>query len=310
MSANVGGVAVGSALLGRVYSVTLQPPTGPTAQWGNETGTQSALRVTFSIDRSIFGGNKGRISLTNASPKTRKNLTIGQPLRLRAGYVGLVGVLFIGIITKNETTREGPDIITTVEMRDGEPFTHMSVLDRSYGPGIRLSTILSDVARAMNVYFGGIAVPIKRGAQVGIPKFAYSRGFVAHGPCGHTLDILCKPRGLEWSVQNGTLTIIPKKSYNGQKVEVVSPNTGGLGIPSQTGMTNIPASAGKLVTFDTLLNPRIVPGCLVQLGSKNVSLNALYKVRTAKYEGDSHGSNWGISVEASRYDSTISPYIP
>ena len=296
MSSLATGVLQGSALFGRVYSLALQGQDGQGAVWGNESKTQSALRVTFEVERAITGGNKAKVVIYNVGQSSRRGIIIGSAMRLRAGYAGLVGVLFTGVVSKVETERQGSDIATSIELKDGEPYSNMSVIDRSYAAGTHIATILNDVAQAMSVTLNGEATSVQRGVAVGIPDHVYAQGFVAHGPCKGVLDTLCRPRGLEWSVQNGALNIIPKTAYNGRTVQILSPSTGLLGVPS----TN-----GKLVTFSALLNPRLVPGGLVQLDTANQALVGIYKVRTAKYQGDSHDAAWNVAIEAVPFDGIV-----
>lgn len=280
----------GPALYNRLYSVAVQTKGSQFGlQWGNEAGAQTALKVSFEIERNLGGVNKGKIVLYNLSIASRARLQVGAAMRLRAGYVGAVGVLFLGTIAKVEHARSGPDIISSCELVDAEPYVAFTVFDRAYGKNTHLAVILNDVANAMNVSFKNQVSSIKRGIALGISDHTYAQGFVAHGPCKHTLTKLCRPRGLEWTVQNGALNIIPKAAGDGRTAHTLSSTTGLVGVPNRD---------AKQATFECLLNPAIVPGCIVRLVTLDPRVDGFYKVRTAKYAGDSHDAPWTIHAEA------------
>lgn len=288
----------GPGLYGRVYSLTMQTGPQTASVWGNESQDQSPMRVAFEIERATSGPAKAKIAIYNLTPKSRSAIAKGVACRLRAGYIGLIGDLFIGTVAKVMVTRQGPDIVTSLEMVDAEPYVSMSTLTQSYAPGTHLATILQDVAKAMSVTYFGKVVSIKAGIANGIPDHVYGNGFAAHGSCKSILDKLCTPRGLVWSVQNGQLNIIPKRGYNGRTLLLLN---------KDTGLINVPSDSGKAVNMQSLLNPAIVPNALVQLSSANLALSGVYKVLRTKYQGDSHDAPWNVDIEARRFTDPITP---
>ena len=68
-------------------------------------------------------------------------------------------------------------------------------------------------------------------------------------------------------------------------------------ISAQTGLLNTPRRKAQEVTFETLMNPSIIIGGLVDLRSENAPhLNDIYKVRDVVFDGDYDGKNWAQSV--------------
>jgi hypothetical protein len=285
-------------LFNRAYAVNLAPPGQSAAlQYGTIGTTPAPLRVKFEVEKTIFGAspNHTKIEIYNLSTQSRSSIKKGYLVQLLAGYSTLknkpplIGTIFTGNVYLAKSDRHGPEIVTSLECLDGGSAITYAVLDKSYGPGATLVQILGDIATAMSVTTDSNPAGISAGVAVGIPAQVYNNGFVCKGPCKDSLDALLKPQGLEWSIQNGNLNIIPKTAYDGNTAEVVSQDTGMIGVPSLN---------EYFVQFTSLLNPRLTPGALVQLISENTLLNGYYKIRKAKYTGDSHENTWQVACEA------------
>lgn len=288
----------GGLLYGRVYSVALQGPDGRGPVYGNEKPGMAALRVAFEIERDVPGAAKGKVAIFNLSPASRNALKVNMPVQLRAGYINQVGTLMTGQVSQVTVQRDGPDIVTELDLTDAEPFTHMSTFDRHYAPGARLTTILGDVAGAMSTTLLTGTVKAAHGIAIGIPERQYSGGFVAHGPCKHTLDKLCRPQGLEWAVSNGALLVIPKGHYDGRLLQVLS---------RESGLIGVPGVSTDCTTFQSLMLPTFSPGGLVELRSINKAVNGIYKLRKVAFRGDSHGPDWQAALEGVPYTGSLVP---
>lgn len=268
-------------LYARAYQLTLGPQAGGQGlQYGNIAGTTSALRISFNIDKPAVGcPNKGTVTLYNLSQSNRTALVQGYRLTLDAGYQGMVERVLFGKVWKVTTKREGPDIATTLEVIDGLESLMYAVLDRPYPPGTTLAQVLADVAKAMQ------ALP---GVVLGLPAKTFPRGLTVHGLCRDTLRRLLQPLGLEASLSNGRLNILPKHAHLGSAAIVLSPRTGLLGVPNVSFTST---------DFTALLNPKLVPGQLVQLVTANTNTSGFFKIRSAKLQGDTHAGNWQVSCQ-------------
>jgi hypothetical protein len=278
-------------LFNRAYAVNIGPPNQTTAlQYGTLGVNPAPLRVRFEIEKNQYGGspNHSKIDLYNLSIASRQSIKSGYLVQLLAGYNNLIKTIFTGNVFTAKSTRDGPDIITTLECLDGGSAITYATLDKSYPAGVTTVQILTDCAQAMAVTTSYQPVGIGAGIALGIPNNVYNSGFAATGPCKDTLDKILKPLNLEWSIQDGNLNIIPKTAFNGAAAQIISVDTGMIGVPSNN---------YNFTQFVSLLNPNIAPGSLVQLISENANLNAFYKVLRVKYEGDSHDSKWQISCE-------------
>lgn len=281
---------------GNIPVQTLQVP------FANKFTSQppAPLRVQFDIMKNTLAtSNKAEIKIFNMSNQNSAALTPGVPLRLQAGYNNVVNTIFYGVVLLEgaSTKRSGPDIITTIPCGDGESAITYTRLDRSYPPGTTLASILQDVANQMSIATEYSPVGVQTGLVMGLPNVTYGRGIIVHGTCSQTLTKLLKPHNMIWSVQNGLLQIMPKNAYSGNGTAIV--------VSQDTGMIGVPSNNNSYTQFTSLLNPQIVPGCLVQLqtnqkttvNGKVKSLSGFYIVQTAHYEGDSHDNKWQVTCE-------------
>lgn len=278
-------------LFNRAYAVSLAPPGQVSAlQYGTIGKDPAPLRVKFEIEKTMFGAspNHSKIEIYGLSVASRQSIKKGYLVNLQAGYNNLLGTIFTGNVFFAKSDRNGPDIITSLECLDGGSSIVFARLDKSYPAGTTLIQILGDVAAAMSVTTNYQPDPVNAGIALGIPNVVYNNGFVCTGPCKDSLNKLLINQNLEWTIQDGNLNIIHKGNYDGNTAVVISSLTGMIGVPSQNQF---------YTQFTSLLNPKLVPGALVQLISENDSLDGFYKIRKAKYEGDSHDNKWQVMCE-------------
>ncbi len=248
-----------------------------------ETGVKyTKLKTVFDIDKTSFAtSNKAKISIYNCSEVSRISFQKkGLIIKLEAGYKGLLETLYLGDVVRVESKRAGPDIITTFECGDAERQLVNAHFEQSYPAGTAYVKILQDLSVALGVNIGTV---------IGIQNLKFNSGVSMTGSIKHVLDKLLRKTGLEWSVQNNYLQIIPIRSHNGQTAVILTRNTGLIGVPSQK-ESGIQAIA--------LLNPRLMPGSPIQLISQTI--NGFFKIRKAHFEGDSHGQKWQVTCEGVR----------
>lgn len=281
-----------SFLFGRQYSVVIGAPNQTGAiQYGNVGKKPAPLRVKFDIEKNMLNvSNKAKIEIYNMSQQSRQAIKKGYLVQLKAGYKGLFQQLFVGNVLPNGigSTRHGPEILTALECGDGESSIVMARLDKSYSSGVTVLQILKDCAGAMNLEDDFNPDGVNSGLVYLPNNPAYGKGFNAKGPVSDTLNKILRPLGLEWSVQDGNLNVIPKTAHNGNQAIIVSTATGMIGVPS---------SNDQCMKFSSLLNPNLRPGALVKLESDNIALNGFYKIRKSHFEGDTHENKWNVDCE-------------
>ena len=260
-------------LFGRFCRVTIFKNGEPTAY------VYENLRVTFEISKTGVGySNKASISLTNLNQKSRIKFVKGFTIKLEAGYENLNELLYFGDIIKVTTERKGTDTTTKFEVGDAERQLTSAIFDNSYPSGTQLVTIIQDLIKAMGV---------QQSTVIGIPDFTFGKGIAINGSVKRSLDKLLNARKLEWSIQNGSIQIMPISKHSGENAVVLSKDSGLIGVHSIT-------KTGY--EFDSLLNPKLMPGRAVKLISSTYS--GFFKLNKVTFSGDTHGHNWHAKCEA------------
>ncbi len=282
-------------LFRRVYSVFLQSPTAESSiAFGNHYSNQTALRVTFSLEKKAESApNKGTITLYNLNPKTRAAIGLGWTVRLRCGYDDLVDTVFIGKVGIVNHNREGPDVATAMQVTEGFRALLETPFQKSYPPKTHVAQVLQDIAKQMDV---------KVGVVRDIPDTTYPKGLsLSHG-CRDALDVVLKPLKMEASISNERLNILPLDKPFGTRALVIG---------KDSGLINTPTVEKREVNFDALLIPQLTaPGQLVQIKTDNALASGFFKVRSVKVEGDSHGERWNVSCNCARITGfTLAPQV-
>lgn len=248
------------------------------------------MRVGFSVTKNLGKEpNKCELQLYNLNDHTRGMLERAPvTLWLHGGYDGAPRMLFTGDLRYSNTRLDGTEVVTSIEVRDGmRAFAHAR-LNRSYKPPIRVSQVLGDAAASM-----GLTLPpeIERSDEL---KQALAAGISTKGPTRDTLTRLLAPYGYGWSVQDGTLVIIPEGKLRPGEAILVNESTGLVGAPERS----VPEKPGKRpsVSFETLLYPEIGPGLPVKIESRFI--NGVFRVKEVTHEGDSHDGEWKTTVKA------------
>lgn len=288
-----------SQLFGRSWSVEISPPGAKVAaRYGTLGPRPSDVHMTFDVERTLGSdANKGKVVLTNLTPDNRNNIVQGTNVTLRAGYGGQPGIIFQGFVRKVESSGEGPDVTTTLECGDGAPYITYGHVHLSYSTTVTLDRVLVEVARQLNVELGGQAYAVGGVVVQNVPRKTYPR-LVKSGKTKTVLDGLLHPLGLVWSIQCGTLLIQNKRGRINLQAIVLSP---------QTGMVDTPTRTDAGVRVRALLNPRLVPGCAVQVRSANRATSGNFRAVKCTYRGDSDVGDWTVDIEGGALYGPLAP---
>lgn len=249
----------------------------------------TSLRIQFSVEMHLDSEpNTARVTVTNAARATRAFLT-ARPLivQIDAGYDGVARHLFTGDLRFGESTHEGTEWSTTIELGDGDRAFRHARVSRSYRAGTSVVVALREAAASMGL---DLPVPI-----ITSPALAtqFAAGVVLHGPARDELTKLLAPYGYSWSVQAGKLVILRDGDTAADKALVISEETGMIGSPE----LGAPESGGPPhVTVRSLLYPEVVPGGKVSIQGQAV--RGIYKVLRVTHAGDTHGGDWTTEIEA------------
>lgn len=285
-------------------------------QSGKEGILITDLRMSFSIEKTLNETlNKSTIKIYNLAPASRKLVeTPNNAVILKAGYKQDKGALtiFVGIVRRSLTVREGPDWITELELDDGLIAYRDSKTSLSFAAGTSARDVLTQVANKFGLPIGTIPESDKQ----------YPQGFSFVGRVRDAMNKVCNYIGFEWSIQNQEIQIIKKGGFKERTAIVISQDTGMVGSPeleaktmsdklaAKQGITTnskgvVTRKSDKLTVSDnppkdrlevqgykvnTLLQPTILPGHVVKLEAEGI--NEFMKCEKTTMQGDTHGNEW------------------
>ncbi len=254
--------------------------------WIEVTG----LRMSFAVKRTLKpDANSAEVSVYNLSATSRAGIKRkGVRVILEAGYadVGLETVI-TGDCRLASHEQSGTEWVTRFELLDGGRVLRYGRASTSYAPGTPVSKAVGDLAGKLGLSGGQLAKQLP-----GLSAKTLN-GIVTHGGVGETLDKLLKPQGYSWSIQDGRLQVL-KGSDHTELIPLISTDSGLIGSPKL--LTPDKNEGRSLLSFTSLLNARIRPGCLVAVQSKQFS--GQFRVESVTHKGDTHGTDWTSEVEA------------
>ena len=273
------------------------------------------LRMSFAIDKNASETpNRSSVRIWNLSPTSRALIeTPNNAIIVKAGYSEDVGAatIFVGVVTRSITLREGADWVTELELADGLIAYRDNKISVSYSAGTSVETVIKDLAPR----FG---LPVRP-----YPNFegkTYPQGFSFTGRTREAMKKACDYAGLEWSMQNQEVQVIKKGGTLNSRALLISSESGMIGSPEPEAKTMTEKNAAKqgLTVNDAgvivsgtketkkgelrrklevqgykiriLLQPNLSVGELVKVKSK--SLDDFFRIEEIRHVGDTHGNEW------------------
>jgi hypothetical protein len=246
----------------------------------------NGLRIAFNVERdSDSGANSATIEIWNLAKESvveleRKDCVV----TLEAGYGTDIGMVFKGNDILLNQRRELPDVITEIRAGDGGKQIRTQVASIGFEPG----ALIKDVIKSLVDTFNDVTKSNIDINKLDLGKF--SQGFVANGRTKKLLDDILKPRGYQWSIQDGEVRIIQETATSDEMMFVISAKSGLIGSPTKTKNEE---KTG--LNFTTLLNAGLRPYRRVKLESENVT--GIYKIDKVVHRGDSWSGDWITLVE-------------
>jgi hypothetical protein len=275
---------------------------------GDAVQFDQQFKVTFRVQRGdIQSPNSCDVRVYNLSDQTANTISTREftQIALQAGYPGNFGLIFRGVIKQARIGRaDAKDNYVDITAADGDEaycFSSMSLtLAKGSTPQDSLQAIFQDMARAATNQ------PITMGYQPQLATNGRIRGRTFYGMTRDELEDFAAANEVTWSIQDGQLTLIPKRSYIPGTPVLIGPQTGLIGVPEQTQngiearvLLNPQVKIGQLVKLDSKVN-LLRKG--VDLGSflsnKNIerslktNSDGLYYVLSANHWGDTRGQPW------------------
>lgn len=239
------------------------------------------MRIAFDAIKSVSGGlNKMTVRVYNLKESHRLALVKDAeqskriPVSLRVGYSDSLRVLFKGTVHTGENSREGADLVTTLECLDG---------GHALLTGFTSKTVKGK-AQAITAVLDGLP-------EIGRGKIReqspISRPRVLVGSSAKLIDTVLND-GETWFIDDEKLYILRGDEVVSSYIPTVN---------ARTGLLNTPSREQSRITFDTLMNPSLKIGGLCDLESVSAPhLNGVYRIETIGYKGDNYGSDWSQKV--------------
>lgn len=283
---------------GRFVSVVLQQYQykGGKKVIANTQVVVNDLRVTFHVQKSwLPQPNPAIVQIFNLAEDNRDYIDAHQcELSLYAGYEDRWSLLFSGDVAKATTKRQDGDIVTEIEAGDGEFLLGRKTVSRSFSPGVTTGNVMDYLTTALGFATGQI-----KGFD---PKQQYTNGFSFTGYVRDAMDILMGKQGLEWSVQDQKLYVLPEKTATDDEIIVLTPDTGLVGSPFKVRVLRqeqAKKQQGQLAESGCQimcnLESRLFPGRRFEVKSQFVS--GTFKARQVIHKGDTHAAPWYTEVE-------------
>lgn len=258
----------------------------------------NSLHIAFAVERDIKRvPNNAEVAVWNLSPSSRQALAklANVPVRLEAGYLDDVGVIFQGDLRSCRTKHEPPNFITRVSGGDGEVKIRTARINRTFAAGTPIGTVLRDLGKALGVGEGNLQQ--FAGARLANGSNRLSRSLTLRGSVFDELEHITRSCGLQWSIQDSALQIrdagLPVGDRQGP---LLRPDSGLIGeVELETVAKEEPGfAAGSVrVCGACQLRHDLIPGAPFRVESAAFTGN-LVCTATA-HNGDSHSTDsWRI----------------
>jgi len=276
------------------------------------------LRVSFNIKKtSTSDFNTATITIYNLNEETRERINsidLGNLVIVKAGYVDeQQEVIFVGNTTLSNISIERPNVITKIEAQDGKIAMNQLKFSITYQAGTFAVKILKDI-------LARTSLDIKHIDWSKIVDKQYKNGFCFQGDAKVLLTNICNYLGVEWSIQNNQMKLLPVGKADTAKIIYLTPETGLIGSPEKLRddslalygsqlrkkeMIKIVGATGKKYRksigggykIKCLLQPFIEPGTVVQVKSSTIN-DVQFRVVEVEHVGDTHGNDWHTIVNA------------
>lgn len=276
----------------------------------------SKLKIKFDIIGSEASTpNSATIRVYNLSSDTVAQIDKEfKRVVLQAGYAENTGVIFKGNIKQIIRGREsGVDTYIDIFAGDGDQAYNFAIVNKTLD-GASHADVVGVAAKAMT----GKDDSVTMGPTPDLSAVKLPRGKVMYGKASTILKNTAETNDASFSIQQGKITIIPKKEYLPGERVVLTYKTGMLGTPTQT---------TEGVNIKCLLNPNIKIGGQIQIDNASVeqmkiayndkgtstntpsllSLDGVYYVQTIRYVGDTRGNDWYCDLKTLLISTTSNP---
>lgn len=288
-----------SRLFHRLILVTVSG-SGGTVTFDGSQSPMPGFAIGFTCTHSIGSKpNSGTVTIKNLTKGTRNKLGNElDKLTLEVGYedTGL-SLLLKGDIRDVSHTKTEPDILSTIEVGDGDKAFEQGKASKTFPAGTKPKEIVEYLRKQMP----GLA----KGEIKGLDDLpATKRPTTVYGYAYRELDTLGRQHGFYWSSQNEKFQAIKADEHLG----------GEILISAETGMKGTPTPTDKGVKVTTLIIPGLAPGKTIRVLSDFLDTGAgkdkekrstdagggIFRIASISYSGNSREDDFNAEIEGNR----------
>jgi len=263
------------------------------------------LQVRFEVNKTSNekkSKNSATIEIYNLSPEQIKTLETPYLVAdLSAGYFGQwdeisqIQRLFVGEVVTVTTRKNGPDVVTQLNLGEGYLELNHSVLSKLVSPG----KTVRDVFEEIRTSIPDIARGVYAGTNITSP-IVY--GYPLMGEPRRLMDKLSEAYDVEYRVDDGVLYV------NDVDGAVNNADATALVISQESGLIDTPylvapskkktkedKESKSSVQWKMLLNPDVNPGEIVRL--EYPEFTGWYKVESVRHSGSFRDRDWYSEVQ-------------
>ena len=248
------------------------------------------LRCAFVVEKKLSGGtNKLGLRIWGLTPEHRKTFadSPNTPIQLSAGYRDAIGLIFLGRVRNAQNKYENPGWVTEFGSGDGEQEVRTARVAVTLAKGAGNDVAIRQIARALGVRLGNLEDAV----SALVNRKVFPLGTVIYGSAAREMTAACQAAGLEWSIQDGALQLIPRgRALVGRAVKLDAST-------DLIGSAEIDAKG--VVKVRCQLQPDVNPGRVVVIDSAGFS--GQIRAERVIHSGDTHGQEWLTEIEGKRY---------
>lgn len=253
---------------------------------------KSTLRIAFDITKTNKSDeNTAKITVYNLN-KEHRNLFQESKVSvlLEVGYENELNTIFFGNITRIYSEKSGDDWLTIMEASDGARAYQNATIDKAFAAGTNIKDIIKEVANTFKEAAG-----TDLGSFEAVKDEVAQNGITLEGCSKAVLEKLCKTQGLQMSIQDNELMIVPEGGTTDRKIINLTPESGLVGMPAKT-LIKINNREVEGMQFKSLIQQnKLRPNRLVQIESQTV--RGIYVITKAGYKGDTSAQDWYVICE-------------
>lgn len=274
-------------------AVTEAGSTEPARSWG---GVGEGIAIAFRVHKDLESDpNEGEISIWNLPREERAWLRgRGRRVLLFAGWEDSAPLAFVGDVERAEERREDDgSIVTVLHAADGAAWFGSSHTSLTVPPGATREQAIEMALGASRE----VGLRFLRGEEVGADDVTahleqYRQGATIHAPTRDVVRRIATAMRYEWSVQNETVQLVPRRRGNGMSTVRFSSLT--TEPPEYLEARDEGGVPGWRIRSPLVAD--VVPGQPVQLGYDEIP-ESYWRVRSHEMTGDSEGDAWDSVLE-------------